>query len=375
MGDQPLLMITLTYCESKSIRETLVDRKKFNQRPMSSPKKTKNVTIKDVADLAGVSLMTVSRTIRKPESVSKKTRELVDLAIAKLNYIPDLSAGSLGRQSNTVAVILPSLSFEGHVRTINALSAELKGEGLHLLIGDNFYSPTEEMELLRMLLGHKPAGIVMVNSAHSDSGRELLLKSGVPVVETWNLPMRPLGGVVGFSHNNVGFEMTEHLIACGYKKIAFVSSPKDSDPRGKERHRGHLRAMEAHNLGSSRVIAIEKDWQGISAGKQAVDILLRDYPDADALVCLNDRIAMGAIMECKRRDLSVPTDLAITGHGGFDFAEHLVPALTTTRIDAAEIGRQTARLLIEKIKNDSASTDEQHIDVGFEIVPRESTLP
>lgn len=341
---------------------------------MKPPKKTKNVTIKDVADLAGVSLMTVSRAIRKPGSVSHKTRELVDLAIDKLNYIPDLTAGSLGRRSNTVAVILPSLSFEGHVRTVNALSATLREEGLHLLVGDNFYSPVEEMELLRMLLGHRPAGIVMINSAHSDSGRELLLKSGVPVIETWDLPIRPLGGVVGFSHNNVGFAMTEHLISCGYKKIAFVSGPNDSDPRGKERYRGHVRAMATHKLDSSRHIIVDVDPLEISAGKKAIDLLLRDYPDTDALVCLTDRVAMGAMMECKRRDLLIPDDLAITGHGGFDFAEHLVPALTSTRIDAAKIGQQSARLLIAKINDLEAPAAEQYLDVGFEIVPRESTL-
>ncbi len=341
---------------------------------MNPPKKAKNITIKDVADLAGVSLMTVSRTIRKPDSVSKKTRELVDKAITKLNYIPDLGAGSLGRRSNTIAVILPSLSFEGHVRTVNALSAELRGEGLHLLVGDNFYSPAEEMELLRMLLGHRPAGIVMVNSTHSDSGRELLLRSGVPVIEAWDLPSRPLGGVVGFSHNNVGFAMTEHIINCGYKKITFVRGPEDSDPRGKERYRGHLRAMTANNLDSSRLITIDKDWLGLTAGKQAVETLLKDHPDTDALVCLTDRVAMGAMMECKRRDLNVPSDLAITGHGGFDFAEHLVPALTTTRIDAANIGVQSARLLIEKINSQQPNAAEQYLDVGFEIVPRESTV-
>ena len=186
--------------------------------------------------------------------------------------------------------------------------------------------------------------------------------------------MRPLGGVVGFSHNDLGFAMTEHLIDSGYKNIAFASGPENSDPRGKERYRGHLRAMETHKIDGSRLITIDTDWQGISAGKQAVETLLQDYPDTDALVCLNDRIAMGAIMECKRRDINVPTDLAITGHGGFDFAEHLVPALTTTRIDAASIGVQSARLLIERINNAPGSADEQYSDVGFEIIARESTV-
>lgn len=341
---------------------------------MNQSKKTKNVTIKDVADLAGVSLMTVSRAIRKPESVSKKTREQVELAISKLNYIPDLSAGSLGRRSNSIALILPSLSFEGHVRTVNALSVELREAGFHLLIGDNFYSPHEELELLRLLLGHRPAGIVMINSACSDAGREMLLKSGVPVVESWHLPKRPLGAVVGFSHDSVGFAMTEHLIKQGCKNIVFLSGPEDSDPRGKERYLGHVRAMEAHGLDGSPLLVIEEDPLEISAGKRGIKQLLEQFADADALVCLTDRVAMGAIMECRRQNIQVPRDLAITGHGGFDFSEHLIPSLTTTRINAAEIGRQTAHLLIEGIKNQSTKPIEQYLDLGFEIVARESTL-
>ena len=214
----------------------------------------------------------------------------------------------------------------------------------------------------------------MINSAHSDAGRELLQTSGVPVVEAWDLPKRPLGGVVGFSHRSVGFAMTSHLIDCDYKNIAFVSGPKNLDPRGQERYQGHIKALATHQLDNSRHITIEQDWQDISAGKLAVESLLKYHPDSDAMVCLTDKVAMGAIMECKRRNLHLPNDLAITGHGGFDFSEHLLPALTTTRIDAASIGIQSARLIIDKINKPSASPREQIFDLGFEIIPRESTL-
>ncbi len=163
-------------------------------------------TISEVAALAGVSTMTVSRTLRTPDRVATKTREAVNQAIEKLNYIPDISAIDMStRKGNTVAVILPSLSFEGHVRTVDGLSSELRREGFHLLLSENFYSQSDEIRVLRSILGRRPAGIVIINSAHSDSGRKLVSSSGVPVIETWDLPETPIDAVVGFSHRRVGF--------------------------------------------------------------------------------------------------------------------------------------------------------------------------
>ncbi len=335
----------------------------------------KRVTIKEVASEAGVSWMTVSRALHSPELVAVKTRELVEQAAQKLNYIPDLAAGSLARsRSNLIAVILPSLYFEGHIKTIEGLSAVMRREGFHLLMGDDYYSHSEEMELLRMILGRRPAGIVVINSAHSREGRKLLMSSDVPVVETWHLPSSPIDSVIGFSHANVGFAMTEHLIGEGYQKIAFVASPPKIDPRSKERHDGYIKALNTHGLDASRLITIESNSLSITAGKESVEQLVDRYPDTDAMICLTDRVAMGAMMECRRRGISVPHDLAIAGHGDFEFSEHLVPSLTTTRIDAIEIGRQTAELLLKRIAGTDIKPDEQNIDVGFRIIKRESTL-
>lgn len=334
----------------------------------------KRVTIKDVASEAGVSWMTVSRALHSPDLVAAKTRKQVEKAAQKLNYIPDLAAGSLARnRSNLIAVILPSLYFEGHIRTIEGLSTVMRREGFHLLMGDDYYSHSEEMELLRMILGRRPAGIVVINSAHSREGRKLLMSSDVPVVETWHLPQNPIDSVIGFSHASVGFAMTEHLITQGYQRIAFVASPPKIDPRSKERHSGFEKAMNAHGLDASRVVTIENNSLTITAGKESVEQLLARHPDTDAMICLTDRVAMGAMMECKRRGINVPDDLAIAGHGDFEFSEHLVPSLTTTRIDAMDIGQQTANLLLKRITGSGIEPTEKTIDVGFSIIDREST--
>ncbi len=332
-------------------------------------------TINEVAELAGVSSMTVSRTVRNPDVVAEKTRIAVQKAIDQLNYIPDLSAIDMStRKGNTVAVILPSLSFEGHVRTVDGLSFELRKEGFHLLLSENFYSQSEEIRVLRSILGRRPAGIVIINSAHSDSGRELVSKSGVPVIETWDLPKTAIDSVVGFSHTRVGFQMTEHLLACGYRRLAFIGAPPAEDRRAHDRHQGFVQCLSQYNMEHHRHVILHEQPVSVSAGKTAITKLLEQFPDADAVITLTDRVAMGAIMECRRRSISVPDDLAIAGHGGFDFSEHLVPSLTTTLIDGFEIGVQAARLLLRKESGEVIPAERNRIDVGFDVVARESTL-
>ena len=361
------------------------DKKKEKRGSMNTAKKSSgktstagvhaNVTIQQVAEFAGVSSMTVSRTLRNPGVVAEKTREQVQKAIDELNYIPDLSAIAMSsKQGTTVAVILPSLSFEGHVRTVDGLSSELRNRGFHLLISDNFYSESQELDVLRVVLGRRPAGIVMINSAHSEAGRELIVKSGVPVIETWELPSAPIDSVVGFSHQKVGFKLTEHLLACGYQRLAFVGCEDGVDRRANQRLQGFVDCLKQYKKEHHRQVIVVDDPVSVAAGKIGVEQVLEQFPDTDAIVTLTDRVAMGAMMECRRRGISVPLDLAIAGHGGFDFSEHLAPSLTTTRVDGFKIGTEAARLLMDKVNGDKAWDEAIHIDVGFDVIVRESTL-
>ncbi len=343
----------------------------------SKPKKATRTpaTISEVAALAGVSSMTVSRTLRTPDRVAEKTRKAVNKAVEKLNYIPDSSAIDMStRKGNTVVVILPSLSFEGHVRTVDGLSSELRREGFNLLLSENFYSESDEIRVLRSILGRRPAGIVIINSAHSDSGRKLMSSAGVPVVETWDLPENAIGSVVGFSHRRLGFLMAEHLLACGYQRLAFIGAPPETDRRAHERHQGFVQCLKQYNKAHHRHVILHEQPVSVSAGKEGIAALLEQFPDADAVLTLTDRVAMGAMMECRRRGIRVPDDLAIAGHGGFDFSEHLVPSLTTTAVDGFEIGVQAAKVLLKKSKGSRISIAENRIDVGFDVVARESTL-
>lgn len=319
--------------------------------------------------------MTVSRALRKPELVSDATRERVETAVRELSYVPDLVAGALSSQrSGHVAVLVPSLRHTGFLRTLEAMSEGLRARGYSLLIGDSYYSSDAELELLRVILGRKPEAVVLIAGMSSEPGRQLLRGAGIPVVETWDWPDDPVDAVVGFSQQAAGYAMTESLIERGYRKIGFLAGPAETDPYGELRRRGHLQALGDHGLCTERLVSAGERPMEIDDGAAGVVMLRERWPDSDALFCATDLIALGALNECRRRGWRVPEDLAIAGHGNFDFSASLVPSLSTVRVPGFRTGSAAADLIVARIEGLEIQPPRRQ-DLGFELLHRDSTAP
>jgi len=318
--------------------------------------------------------MTVSRTLRTPELVTRGTRERVESAARELNYVPDLAAGALSSQrSGHVAVLLPSLRHTGFLRTVDGLSDTLRGHGYHILIGDSYYSSDEQVELLRLVIGRRPEAIVLVASMDSPEARELLEQSGIPLVETWGRSASPIDMAVGFSQRMAGRAMTESLIERGYRHIGFLMGPPHTDLYAERRRRGHLEALNEHGLDSSIHVTVSNTPMEIADGASGVLALRERFPLADALVCSTDMTALGALSECQRRGWRVPEDIAIAGYGNFDFAASLNPSLTSLSLPSYTIGVRTAELLIARIGANGGGTPGTSLDLGFQVIHRGST--
>ena len=345
-----------------------------------SPKK---VTSREVAARAGVSPMTVSRALRTPERVTEATRERVASAARELDYVPDLVAGALAsRRSGHVAVVVPSLRHTGFLRTLDGLSAGLRARGRELLIGDSYYSRDAQLELLRVILGRRPEALVLIAALHSPEARRLLAGSGLPVVETWDAPAEPLDMVVGFSQEAAGEAMARSLVEQGYRHVGFLAGPPETDPYGELRRRGHARALAEHGLATDLLVAASGRPMEIDDGAAGVVRLRERWPEADALVCATDMTALGALNECRRRGWRVPHDVAIAGHGNFDFSASLVPSLTTVRVPGRRIGETAAALIAARIEGEAAVEAAVEAaglslaprqDLGFQVIQREST--
>lgn len=328
------------------------------------------VRMREIADHVGVTPMTVSRAIRSPEKVSETTLRKIKKAIKELGFTPDYAAGSLSsRNSRMVVVSVPSLAHSVFSDFIEELSASLILHGYTTIVGSSNYDAAYEEQLLSSFLGWRPSGFVLVGTSQTANARKLCARAGVPIIETWCQTRKPLDLVVGFSNRDAIYEMTKSLLGWGYRNIGFGYVGDMKNDRTRERRLGWETALAEASLETP-----ETQTQGgsfsLRAGASILNGILARHPETDAIVFGSDTLALGALMECHRRGIRVPTDLAITGFGDIEMAGEVVPALTTVNTLRRNLGKLCADVLIQRIegKYDGPAV----IDSGFEIVRRKS---
>jgi LacI family gluconate utilization system Gnt-I transcriptional repressor len=313
---------------------------------MTAPRKAP--TMADVARLAGVSPMTVSRAFKTDSSVSDATREAILKAADDLGYVFDSTASNLRSQkTDFVAVTIPSINNANFADTVRGLSEGLKARGLQILLGATDYDVVEEERLIEQLLRRRPEAMVVTGGRHTDRARRLLGNAGIPVVETWDLPEDPIGHVVGFSNAKAVGGMVDHFVARGLNRIAFIGGDTSRDTRGADRRAGFVAAMRAHGLDATRLIAAGVPPISMREGAQAMGQLLETLPDTEAVICVSDLSAFGALTECQRRSVAVPDRISIAGFGDYEIADISVPSLTTINPFPRQIGEHTARLILD----------------------------
>lgn len=338
------------------------------QSPPGLSRRSRGPTVLDVARLAGVSAMTVSRVINNPARVHAETASRVQAAINATSYVPNLLAGGLkSKRSRLIAAVVPSLASPMFSATLEALTSGLASAGYHLSVAQNGYSEDKESDLLRALMGRRPDGIVFVGVDHNLSARVRLKGSGLPIVETWDLTPAPLDMLVGFSHDDVGAVVCRFLVTRRRRCLAVVSA---SDRRAIRRAQAFVDA--SRNLGMSPPTVIRVDAPAtVAHGRQALRELLNAHPAVDGLFCSSDMLALGVLIEATSQGLAVPGHISVVGFGDLNFAGDTEPALTSVWVDGRRIGTEAARLMVHRLESPNA-TPIPPLDVGFSIVERAS---
>ncbi|MGB9983598.1 MULTISPECIES: LacI family DNA-binding transcriptional regulator [unclassified Herbaspirillum] len=327
-----------------------------------------NVTLKDVARVAGVSPITVSRAIHRPELVKPHTVEVVQRAVRVTGYIPNQLAGALtGRKTRLIAAVVPQISNSIFVETIQALSSRLWRANYQLLLGLSGYHNTREEELMSAILSRRPDGIVLTGIRHAPEIRQKLLSTGTPVVEIWDQSLSPIDMVVGFSHEKVGEAMATHLLERGYRHIAMLWL---DDDRSTRRRIAFNEKLQSHGMTAVATI-LSPSPATLQHGREGLAELLAQGQQFDAIACGSDPLAHGVLTESFARGMRVPDQLGVIGFGDFDFAAHTHPALTTVKVDRQAIGELAADALLQKIAGKEPK--QRIIDVGFEVVVRGTT--
>ncbi|MFT3803204.1 MAG: LacI family DNA-binding transcriptional regulator [Burkholderiaceae bacterium] len=329
--------------------------------------------IEEVAKLAGVAPITVSRALNHPQTVSEATRNVILAAVDQIGYIPNRVAGGLAsNRSRTIGIVLPHIGNSTFFERVQGMTEALEPRGYNLLIALTDYSPEMELRHVMSFLGQRVAGLSLTGTAHLDRVRQLLGQAEIPVVETSNVDGRPIDMLVGYSNEKATFAMVEHLSRCGYRKIGMISTPAAFNDRSAGRQAGYRAAVSAFGLVEDPSLVLETP-SGFAEGAAAFVEMLSRHPSLDAVMCSNDILAIGCMLEARRRSISIPDDLGITGFDDIELGQQFVPALTTVNVPRHQIGTICAQLLLERL--DRPQTPPRTVDLGFRIVPRGSTRP
>jgi LacI family gluconate utilization system Gnt-I transcriptional repressor len=337
-------------------------------RPRGVRPSSGRVTLKDVARLAGVSAMTVSRVINRPETVTPEVGAAVRKAIARTGYVPDLLAGALASsRTRLVAAVVPTIAHAMFAGTVQSFTDRLAAEGYQMLLGLSGYPETREDELVRAILSRRPDALFLTGTGHSAESRRRLRAAKVPIVETWDLARQPIDMAVGFSHAEVGRQVADFLHAKGHRRFAVISA---DDERATVRRTSYAEALAERGIADIRSVMVPAP-TSLAVGRSALSTLFAGGFAKGAVYCNSDALAQGVLIEAQARGLAVPGDLAVVGFGDLEAAAYTAPPLTTVHVDRFAIGRLAAEAILARLAGRAVA--HKVIDVGFEIVERDST--
>lgn len=329
----------------------------------------------DVARLAGVSAMTVSRALRLEGSVSKRTRARILEVIEEIGYVPDQSAGALSSgRSGLIGAIVPTLSDPIFPLVARGLTDTVAAEGLELFLAFSDYRSDREEEILKAIMRRRPEAVALAGAEHSERSARLLAGTGVPVVEFYDQPASPIRHVVGIDHAAVGRATVRHLVSKGRRRMAFVASQAGMDPRGEARLDGVQRELREMDLPPAIVVRHGGPLHPLDQGRRGAAEVSGRSPEADALICMTDFAAIGALGALRLAGRSAPADIAVIGFGDAEVAHHLSPTLTTFGFNPAHAGVEIGKLLLAALAGVRFERELApcRIALDFHLIERES---
>ena len=337
---------------------------------------TKRVTIKDVAQAAGVSTQTVSRVMNKFSYVSDETRQRVEAVVEQLGYRPSTLARSLIQQrSYTLGVVTFGLKYIGPSRTLNGIADKADELGYMLLMKkmDNFDTNRID-EVFDSLLARQVDGIIWdVPEVDENRAWAQGIESLLAPIVFMSMEPKPGYSVVSID-SYLGAQMaTQHLLEQGCRHIGHIAGPLDWW-EARLRLQGWRDTLEKAGMQASGQHWEQGNWSSASGVAAAEKLFLR-YPEMDGIFVANDQMALSVLREACRREIKVPNQLAVVGFDGIPESAYFCPSLTTVSQDPQLLGGQAVQSLVEMIEalQENRLIETQSILVPPTLVVRESS--
>ena len=314
-----------------------------------------NITMEDVARAGRVSKQTVSAVINNKSGISEETRARIRAIIAKLDYTPNMLAGSLrGQRSFTIGVVIPSITNPFYPEIVRGIEDEAQPHGYSIFLCNSDENPEKELNYLHLLRRHRIAGLIAVTIMATPPWTEALEKlsvSGVPVVEL--LSGRHLGGKVDTVtvDDEEGFvKVTAHLLDLGHNRIGLIMPPAFPNEEQTPRVKGFFKA---HTLRGKKVapeLLAQGGWHVLD-GQSAASYLMQLARPPTAIAAANDMAAIGAIARLKELNRRVPEDVAVSGFDNIHIAEWYDPPITTVDQPRYQMGQRAMQALLNRIES------------------------
>ena len=331
----------------------------------------KRVTLDDVSRAAGVSPITVSRSLRKPEMVSDGIRDRVQRAVRELGYVPNTAAQFLATgRSNVIGVVIPSVTNNVFADVLRGIYAEIEQTTFQVQVVNSRYSAETEEGLLRLFQSQSPAGMIVAGFDQTEAARDVLKSMECPLVQIMEAGPTPIDHSIGFSHFDAAAAATRHLLEQGYRNLGFIGARMD--PRTLRRFAGFREtAQAAASFDETRVIQTDEA-SSVALGAELFSRLRRQAPDVDAVFCNNDDLALGVLFEAQRQQISVPDQLGLCGFNDLEMMAAAEPPISSVHTPRYEIGRDAIRYILSRLDDDTRPAEA--VDTGYKVVARQSTM-
>lgn len=332
-----------------------------------------NANIKDIAEIAGVAISTVSRVINNHPDVSEETRKKVMEVIEKSNYIPNNSARNLKRShSKDIGVLVKGIYNPFFARIVQSIEEEVDAQGYTMILHYNNDNVNDIESAIEFVKEKKLKGLICLggnfsnlNESHFEDLKTPLVLASTDLEEERK---KPFFSSVSIENEKAACEAVSYLCGLGHKKIGIITTGEEDQCVGNLRLKGYKRALRQHH------IPYEESFKEIGeytfeSGFDALNRLLNRVQGLTAVFVTSDIMAIGAAKAILNRGLRIPEDLSVMGFDGIDYAKFFHPSLTTVNQPGEYMGRKSASILFDIIKK---KKEHQHIILKTELLESES---
>ncbi|WP_291326995.1 LacI family DNA-binding transcriptional regulator [Desulfovibrio sp. UCD-KL4C] len=334
-----------------------------------------HLTIKDLARKLGISASTVSRALHDHPDISDATKRLVLDSAKEHSYHPNPIAQSLQRKrSNTIGVIVPEIRHNFFATVVSGIEEVMYEAGYIIMVCQSNESLDREVVNTKALAANRVAGLLLAISLETVNSKHLkdVIRLGIPLVQFDRVVEDLDTSKVVIDDFNAAYKATVHLIETGYKRIGFLSA-KEGIALNCLRFDGYLQALNDHDVQYYPELFVKIGGCREEDGRKGAESYLKMANQPDAILAINDPVAVGAFCRFREAKMRIPQDIALVGFSGSPESALIDPALTTISQPAFEMGKAAAELLLKQLESNDDNFSPEIITLDTKLLIRGSS--